>query len=186
MPFVRGVVPYAGVATVLYGCFAVLGVAVGYKNATTSPLPVRTVPDGGFEAIQLSAFDLFVHNSIVCLQLIGGVLTIGVATVLILLLNGLALGSVLGEASTVLGPGVTAALIVPHGLFEIPALLLATALGFRWTHVLWKVASGKNRQIPIPRHLLHTVGWMILIGALLAVAAVIEADLTLQIARVVS
>ncbi|WP_158854522.1 stage II sporulation protein M [Halorhabdus sp. CUG00001] len=183
VPFLRGIAPYLGLSTVIFAFLIVLGVAIGFKNASASPLPVAPSSASDLEPIELSAMELFVHNSLVSLQAIGGFLTIGVGTVYVLAINGLTLGTVLGEATTAFGPVLTVALLAPHGVFEIPAILLATGLGFRWTHVIWAVASGRQRLFSIPRHVLHTVGWLVITALLLAVGAFVEAELTVPLAR---
>jgi uncharacterized membrane protein SpoIIM required for sporulation len=186
VPFLRGLAPYLGLSTVIFAFLIVLGVAIGFKNASASPLPVAPSSAGDFEAIELSAWKLFVHNSLVSVRAVGGFLTIGVGTVYVLAINGLTIGTVLGEATTAFGPVLTMALLLPHGVFEIPALLLATGLGFRWTHVIRAVASGRGRRFSIPRHVLHTLGWLAITALLLAVAAVVEAELTIPLARILA
>ncbi|WP_136688290.1 stage II sporulation protein M [Halorhabdus amylolytica] len=182
-PFLRGIAPYLGLSTVIFTFLIVLGIAIRFKHASASPLPVTPSSAATFEAIELSTLDLFVHNGLVSLRAIGGFLTIGVGTVYVLAINGLTIGAVLGEATMAFGPVVTVTLIAPHGVFEIPAVLLATGLGFRWTHVVWAVASGKRRRYSVSRHVLHTIGWLAIVAALLAIAAFVEAELTVPLAR---
>ena len=181
-PFLRGMAPYLGLSTVMFVFLIVLGVAIGFENASASPLPVAPSSAGDFEAIELSALELFFHNGLVSLREMGGFLTIGVGTVYVLSINGLTVGAVLGEATMAFGPVMTVALIAPHGVFEIPAVLLATGLGFRWTHVIWAVGSGKRRRYSVLRHVLDTIGWLAIVAALLAIAAFVEAELTVPLA----
>jgi stage II sporulation protein M len=72
----------------------------------------------------------FIQNLKVVLLLVSGILLFGIPTVPILFLNGLWLGGVLA-GNYLSGMGVTELFltVVPHGLFEIPALILAGYLG---------------------------------------------------------
>lgn len=186
IPFVRGIAPYLAVSIVVFVFLAIVGGAIGYENAGHAPLPIQSTAGGELAVTaDLSAVDLFLNNSLVALQLICGVLTIGIWTVYVLGLNSLWFGTALAETTMSFGPVVAVMWIVPHGLFEIPALLLASALGVRWTHVLWTVASGGRRRFSIPRHLRDTIGWVAIVGGLLAVAAFVEAAITVRLVELV-
>jgi stage II sporulation protein M len=72
---------------------------------------------------------IFLNNTIKALLVIVGGLALGFFPVIFLLANGAALGFVL--AASMQSRGVLNALlaIVPHGIFELPAILLATSMG---------------------------------------------------------
>ena len=72
---------------------------------------------------------IFLNNTIKALLVILGGVALGLFPVIFLLANGAALGFVL--AASIRSRGVLAALlaIVPHGIFELPAIFLATSMG---------------------------------------------------------
>lgn len=72
---------------------------------------------------------IFLNNTIKALLVVVGGLALGLFPVIFLLANGAALGFVL--AASMQSRGLLNALlaIVPHGIFELPAILLATSMG---------------------------------------------------------
>ena len=56
---------------------------------------------------------------------------LGAFPVLVITINGLLVGSVLREAIAKAGSSAVAWRVLPHGIFEIPAILIACALGIR-------------------------------------------------------
>ncbi len=73
-------------------------------------------------------------------------------------------------------------LILPHGTFEIPALIIAGAAGFKIPYELLRFALGKKEEIITEedaKEFFKLVGISI---ALIFIAAVIEAEITLKLA----
>lgn len=178
---VRRWLPYWLLAAGAFCAAALVGMAVGSKRETAVVFPVR---EAGEAAPAIAATDLFVHNAWLALTDAAGALTMGLYTAVSLAWNGFALGSVVADAAGTLGPGTTLLLLVPHGVFELPAIWLAGAIGFRWTHVVWSVANGRSRTVGVPRVALRSGAAFGLVLLLLAVAAVIEAHVTAAIASV--
>lgn len=177
---VRRWLPYWLLAAAVFTVGAALGAAVGAERSSSVVFPVR---EPGGPVPDPSALDLFVHNGAVAARLVVGGLLAGVPTLYLLLFNGFALGSVLVDAAAALGPLVALALVVPHGIVELPALWLAGAVPARWLHVVWSVATGRDRRTPVPRVLLRTGAALATVTLLLGVAALVEATVTLALAR---
>lgn len=177
---VRRWLPYWLLAAGIFAVGTAVGGAVGAERETAVVFPVRA---SGDPVPEVTTLGLFVHNAGVAARMVVGGVLGGVPTVYLLLFNGFVLGSVLVDAAGALGPLTTVALLVPHGVFELPALWLAGAVPARWLHVVWAVASGRDRATPVPRVMLRTVFALVVVLALLAVAAAVEATVTADLAR---
>lgn len=90
-------------------------------------------------------------------------------------LNGFVVGFVLSAALSThqLTPLQTLAVILPHGIFELPALFLATALGWRIGAAFWREVLGRPK--PGPGRLAGDLGRLgLLVLGLLGLAAIVE------------
>lgn len=166
--------PYLLTAGTLFTFAAGVGAAIGAeRDSPLLPAAAGTNPYAG-----LGTVELFLHNGRVSLFLIGGAVLFGLPTVYILLLNGFLLGAGLVEYAETYGPLETLAMVGPHGVIEIPALLLAGAVAFRWCHAGWRTASGTRRSTTAPVFLLESVGAVLLVFVTIGVAALIEATIS--------
>lgn len=101
--------------------------------------------------------------------------TAGVALVLPALssiaFNGFVLGA---TAALEAHPVALVAFVLPHGIFEIPALLISGALGIRLGVVSWRTFRGQLSREAFANALENAFWVLIGLGILLAVAGVIE------------
>lgn len=98
----------------------------------------------GMPKLQLAAA-IFFNNSLKTLLaiLLGPLL--GLAPVIFLIVNGAILGAVIPFAVESKGVWSSIMTIVPHGIFELPAIFLGTSIGIRLgLHPLWRL-RGKAR-----------------------------------------
>nr|WP_303716270.1 stage II sporulation protein M [Methanoculleus marisnigri] len=119
---------------------------------------------------------LFLNNLATCLLLFLGGASLGVVTALILSVNGLLIGAVTELVRQQQGLLYIAAALVPHGIFEIPALLIAGGLGLLLGRELlaeWQGVGDAAAGAPPPARL-----FLRAVVPLLAVAAVVEAFIT--------
>lgn len=172
--------PYWLFAAGVFAVGAALGGAVGAERETTVLFPVRS---SGEPVTDVSAVGLFLQNLGVSLTMIAAGVLAGIPTLYLLLFNGFTLGSVAVDAAGTLGPLTTLVLLLPHGVVELPAIWLAGAIPARWLHVAWSLATNRDRETPVPRVLGRTVVALLAVVLLLAVAAVLEATVTLALAR---
>lgn len=113
------------------------------------------------------------------------VFTFGVAVLLILMLPTLLIGFAAAQiAAAGLAPGVLAAALVPHSLFEIPAVLVAGAAAVRLGASVIAPPPGRT----IAQGWLEALGeaarlWFALVLPLLAAAAVVEIAVTPLVVR---
>jgi stage II sporulation protein M len=125
------------------------------------------------------AKEIFVQNTIACLIAIFGGIIFGISSFAILFFNGFIIGVVL--ISILLIPGNPARNLaflfgglVPHGIFELPAFFISSALGLRiGTEYLSRASAGRRGQVFL-QNLKRVVIVLPFIVFLLAIAAVVE------------
>lgn len=177
--FVRRWLPYWLAAAGLFLATATLGAAVGAERQSFV-VPVRSRGD---PVADLDTASVFVHNGRVGLLLVGGAALFGLPTVYVLAWNGFLFGAAMADAAGTLGPLRAVALVAPHGVLELPAIWLAGAVGLRWVHLLWTLASGTSYRTGVPRTVVDSLGAGLLAVLALALAAAVEALVTLPLAR---
>lgn len=182
-PAVQRWLPYWLFAAGLFSVAGLLGAAVGTQRETALIVPVR---EAGDPVVVPTATELFAHNATLALLAAAGAVTFGIYTAWTLAYNGFALGGVVADATGTHGPVQTVLVLAPHGIVELPAIWLAGAIAFRWTHVLWAVANGRSRAVSVPRVALRSLAAVGLVLLSLALAAVVEAYVTGTIARVLT
>ncbi|WP_139194388.1 stage II sporulation protein M [Bacillus sp. MUM 13] len=92
----------------------------------TKPVPTKGI---AHQKVIIDFSFIFLNNLKVSLLLILlGPLTLGLGTLIVLVINGLILGSALGSIKDNLS---LVSLLAPHGIIEIPILLLAASIGFK-------------------------------------------------------
>lgn len=125
---------------------------------------------------------LLVNNLVALAVVLSGVVTFAVTTAASLLFNGLLIGFLLGAVDRP-SLAVTAALILPHGVLELPAFWLAGAVAFRVTHRLVRYLRGSDDQVLPAAERYEAVLLALLAVGLIVVAAVVEATLTVEVAE---
>ncbi|GAB4415896.1 MAG: hypothetical protein Kow002_01320 [Anaerolineales bacterium] len=131
---------------------------------------------------ELSAFYIFGHNvRAVFLILLAGLFSFSVLGVFVYLVNLGVVGAILAAFGLLGYSPLNLALagLLPHGIFEIPALIIASAATLRIGAVLVTPQSGRSLGVVVLEVL---ADWLkVVLGVvipLLAIAAVIEAYLT--------
>ena len=160
---VRGALGKLGVATLVVVVVAVAGYWVSYRWTTVNipaMLPAANTSDfqnlvkdarqsvGLVQAKQHLSASLILGNNIraTLVVILGGLVSFSVLGIMAYLANVGLVGAVLGVFSLIgYSPGqLFAAGILPHGLFEIPALMLTTAAVLRMGAVLVTPQTGKS------------------------------------------
>ena len=178
----RGLLPYTLLAAACFLALAVIGGAVGVGNGSATVLPMRAT-DG--EIVERSMAYFLHHNVPIALKAMAGAVTLGLYSLYVVGLNGFLLGAVFVEAVGIHGLVVALALLMPHGIFELPAIWLAGAVSFRWVHAVWRVSRGTRTGGGIDSLFLQTAVGAGVSLLLLVVAAFVESSLTVPIARLV-
>lgn len=163
----------------VYGATAVLGLGLTFVST-----PVDPGIDPGTSGVHLPLDDqslfvnILVNNVIVWGILVLGGIVLAIPTILNITFNGLLFGITLSLGSEV-GPATLALFILPHGIVEIPALLIACAAGLKIPHELIRYARGTKEHILYVRDVrdaLYLAGLSV-VGIL--VAAWIESTITI-------
>lgn len=164
----------------------------------------ETIQTGDFNAL----FSIIFTNNLVAIYstVIGGLL-LGITPLISSIINGYVIGVVAG-LTIMQGQGAVLAVgLIPHGIIEIPALILALAIGLRLGRIVFSIfkhdagnvknhAPGKTvkRNLKFYRLVLNTNAaliwielrrslsfvWRVLVPAIL-IAAVIESSLTVEL-----
>jgi len=163
--------PYLGLSTATFGLAAV----VGYLVVGPAVAEDVTLASGGVVGGR-SVLDYVVNNGLVAAGLIGG---FGVITLGILAFNGVTLGvAVYAGLAAGLSPLQVVALIAPHGVVEIPALLLAGAVGFFLARRTTAWALGRREEIVSAAEERRFYAAVLLVYLGIVAAALIETHLT--------
>ena len=128
---------------------------------------------------------IFVNNAIKALALIFLGSLLGLPPVLFVGLNGFILGGLGSALEAVNGWRYAVASFIPHGVIEIPVILLATALGLTvgMESFRWLVREGSRVRLQLSYGLKVYVRW-VLPG--LAIAAIVEVFVTPLVIGLVS
>jgi stage II sporulation protein M len=120
---------------------------------------------------------IFINNAIKAVGLIFLGILLGLPSLLFVAVNGFILGGLGSALESVKGWEYVVASFVPHGVIEIPVILLATALGLTvgMESLKWLVRKESTVKLQLSNGLKVYVRW-ILPG--LAVAAIVEAFVT--------
>jgi len=171
----------AGFAAILFAVSVGLGAAVVAREPSigvevTSLFSEEVVSGLISDSPAVLAGKLFLNNLGVCLLLFLGGASFGVVTGLVLAVNGLLIGMVTEIVRQEQGLLYVAAALLPHGVFEVPAFLIAGALGLLLGRELFAEWYGKGDAaalaMPLSDLFLRTV------IPLLAAAAIVEAFIT--------
>lgn len=124
--------------------------------------------------------NIFVNNTRACLLEVGLGLGLGVIPLLIVFVNGIAMGLVIALAMSQTGPLFMAAALLPHGIIEIPAVVISAAIGLRFGHCV--LLAVLRQAVDLKKELVEGVSvfifWLI---PLLFVAAFVESYVTVAL-----
>ena len=124
------------------------------------------------------ALAIFLNNAIKTLVVIVGGTLFGLVPIIFLLVNGAALGFVLFLSIGQRGLFQSLLAILPHGILELPAVLLGTSIGLMLgTHAVKKFSG--TAETKMGKELARAIKFFVTaIVPLLAVAALIESFVT--------
>lgn len=185
--YLRRLIPYFLVSLILLGFGIVLGItAVSFFPAIAYQLQDSFAEFGktfrGLSRMQLAAA-IFINNALKTLFVITFGILAGVVPVLFLLVNGVTLGVVM--YSSIQSRGVWASLlaILPHGVLELPAVLVGTAIGLMLgNHAIRRLLGAAETSLSseLGRALRF---FLSVIVPLLLVAAVVESFISSMLAQ---
>lgn len=187
MPFGAWVRAFS-LSVAIWAAGTVAGFALGSASTTVSTPEGRQTLSATQSLDRMDArqdkgrlcLGILARNVSVYLWLLAGVACAGLSTIVVLAFNGFLMGQLIGFGQAIgASLHVAAWLFLPHGVLEVGALLLAGAIGLQGPGLLMAWIHGR----PAPYRAMG-LGAVALAGiGALAAAAVIEAYLTVPLAR---
>jgi stage II sporulation protein M len=173
--------PYVAVGALLL----VVGALVGFAVGTFVPADVLTgaAGDSGFLPAEITFTYILGNNLVAVTVMLLGAVSVGTLTVFALLLNGFVVGFVVELALREASALEVVLLIAPHGVLEIPAILLVAAIGLRFGHRTYRYLRGREKRLLTSREIKEAGVLYLAAVVLIVVAAWIEANYTLAIAE---
>ena len=159
------------ISTTVYFASAIIGAIIRLQFPTNGPNDTSLPQVPG-------AADIFLTNLTVLLILVAGGFLLALPTILSLILNGIAFGSVVA-AILEEGSVWTVALVVgPHGLFELSGIWLAAAIGMSIAGRIIGYCCGGIQQPLDPQSVRMWTRVLLIALGLIAVGGIVEAFLT--------
>jgi stage II sporulation protein M len=170
----------------------VCGMWIGWESEQFRDFLYRQVQGLGEVAQTLSSMDnpqlwffvfIFFNNAIKSIIVIFSGVFIGIFPIFFLLINGMVLGFVLAETESYLSSAeLFVKGILPHGIIELPVIIIAAAYGIRFGAVvlgkLFRRRREHSEEKSVRAFLQETWPLSLFIVAALFVAALIEATIT--------
>ena len=123
---------------------------------------------------------LFVHNGVICLVMVLLGLALGLVPILIAFDNGLVIGLIGTFAAGNKGLLFTLAAILPHGVIELPMMMLSAAIGLRLGYSVLMTLFRQQANVlqELKDGLLIFAVWVM---PLLLIAAFVESYITMEL-----
>jgi len=162
-------------------------IIIGFFNYTTSAITSNLQVMSVNTLVHLSNLNLgsiLTNNLTLITLLISGSAVLGIPTFNLILYNGIFFGISLAN-SIQNGTSIfeICLLTLPHGILEIPAIIIAGAAGFKIPYEIVRYLVGKKEQILTREDIKEYLTLALISVILITVAAWIEANITLKIAR---
>jgi uncharacterized membrane protein SpoIIM required for sporulation len=126
---------------------------------------------------------VMVTNLRVTFLLLSGALLFGMTTAVNLVFNGLNLALAIKTLNGSMSLRKILLLILPHGIFEIPAIIIAGAAGFKIPYEVIRYLAGRKEVILTREDIKEYLTLALTSVILIVIAAWIEANVTLEIAK---
>jgi len=127
---------------------------------------------------------IFLNNLQACTFMFLGGASFGLLTVVIIMTNGVVIGSVVELVREQQGALYIFAALIPHGIFEIAAFIMSGSLGFLLARELWREWNGQGDAGFTARNLGMT--FLLVVMPLVAIAAFTEVFITPEIIRLLA
>ncbi len=162
--------------------FAV-GILISVKNPDASEKLLEMLKDtyGGITALDPFGrmLEIFKNNVSTCFIALLGGLVIGIIPLVIVVINGAVLGILVELFLKKQGAFFVIAAILPHGIIELPMVLISVGIGFRLGHAAYLSMIYQKTIHELIYELKHGVFFYIkIVVPLLLLAALIESYVT--------
>ena len=99
------------------------------------------------DSAPVMAFQIFINNLQICMLVFLGGATFGLLTIFLLMVNGILIGILIEVMLRDMSAAALLVGLLPHGIFEIPAILVSTALGMIMARGLWEELAGNGNVL---------------------------------------
>lgn len=172
--------PAAAAVTVLLGAAAFVTGTLLPASVTGNIMGYMKDYLGG---IQFSFWGIFLNNLSAALLLFLGGFLLCIPSVFTFFFNFLALGAAYQMTRSTIGTKAFLLSVLPHGIFEIPAIMTAFVLGIALGYaVVRALFFKKGKELP-PAIKRLSILFLILVLPLLIIAAFVEVNLTLKLVK---
>ena len=185
------------IAVVIYFASLFVGIFIGYFASSFTGNYLTYIINGLCGIImEITTLSIFVHNlQSILVTYIGGIILI--IPVAALVFNGFIYGAFVGyfmhggvvSNYFVSNPVVFVIYTLPHGIFEIPSFIIASAGGLRLTTLVIGVVTSMGNETSISEHywkLKDSLALLAISIVLLFIAAVIEANFSVHIGNYIT
>ena len=161
----------------------VFGFVLGFLNSSltiSGSLNEYAIPMDNMDFI-----GIFRNNLCSLAVILMGTLLLGVPTLMGLLYNGFVLGAITFYSIELqkINSYIIGILILPHGIFEVPAIIIAGAAGFKIPYEIIRYLMGKKEKPLTKEDIKEYLTLAFISIILIVIAAWIEANVTLKIAK---
>ncbi|MCL2460361.1 MAG: stage II sporulation protein M [Euryarchaeota archaeon] len=128
------------------------------------------------ESAVIMALQIFINNVQICALIFLGGATFGLLTVFLLMTNGIVIGVLIEVLLRDMSKTALMIGLLPHGIFEIPAVLVSAALGMIVARGLFEEFAGRGNALNSAR----AAGWLFVtyVVPFIFIAACVEAFIT--------
>lgn len=178
--YLRSIRPYIILSVTLFLAAAALGFVISISHPDLAASTVGDVAEKLRWILDLSPekmmLAIFVNNLFAsAMALLLGV-GFGIVPLIVVVVNGLVVGLVVHQAILVAGAAFVIVAILPHGIIELPTVLVCVGVGFRLGHLMIKTLMGMEADLEGElRAALRLLRWVVLF---LFIAAAIETFIT--------
>jgi stage II sporulation protein M len=178
--YLRSIRPYIFLSVYLFLATAALGFAASVRNPELAAVYVGDVAEKLQWILDLSPpkmmMAIFLNNLFAStMALLLGV-GFGIVPFIVVVMNGLVVGLVVHQAMLAGGPAFVIVAILPHGIIELPTVLVCIGVGFRLGHLMILTLLGRDGDLG--GELLAAIRLLRWVVLLLFIAAVIETFIT--------
>lgn len=143
--------PYILLSTLVFtlsivGGYVAYGLYPEYAMQSVSGLEEIVQMLEGLSALEIMLV-IFINNTIAMFIAILFGIALGIVPLLVLILNGFIVGTIVRMLLAETGLAFIIAGLVPHGIIEIPLLLLSTSIGMRIGYEVLRALAGKTSDI---------------------------------------
>jgi stage II sporulation protein M len=180
LSYIRAIRPYILLSVCLFLAAAALGFVFSIRHPELAAATVGDVAEKLRWILELSPekmmLAIFVNNLFAsAMALLLGV-GFGIIPLIVVVVNGLVMGLVVHQAILAAGLAFVIVAILPHGIIELPTVLVCIGVGFRLGHLMILTLLGRGGDLGGElKAALRLLRWVVLF---LFIAAAIETFIT--------